>query len=139
MSELTHSAVVVSLADVRAAKAAREFTDQIRQAEAQLEGDKLSLRQQVFYRNLPFFSERITNAAYGRVSFKLVRLQVSGMLAIAMDTDPMDCIIALDEDTLEINHAIDPIVTSWRTSYPCDYPISEEPVYELLDDEEPGQ
>lgn len=139
MSELTHSAVVVSLADVRAAKAAREFTDQVRQAETQLEGDKLSLRQQVFYRNLPFFSERITNAAYGRVSFKLVRLQISGMLAIAMDTDPMDCVIALDEETLEINHAIDPIVTRWSTSYPCDYPISEEPIYEQLDDEEPGQ
>ena len=77
---------VFSIADARAARAAQPFTDTVKAAEATValeQGADLDLREKVLFRNLGYFAERICNPAYrGKFTFKVVRLKISGELAV---------------------------------------------------------
>lgn len=124
---------VFSIADARAARAAQPFTDTVKAAEATVameQGADLDLREKVLFRNLGYFAERICNPAYrGKFTFKVVRLKISGELAVRVTTGIGDWFLMLTED-LQINPNVDPVVTSWKSDCPVQPELQSTPRHE---------
>lgn len=122
---------VVCLADFRAAKAGEQIGEQIHQFEVK-EPSRLSHREMIWWRNLPFFSLRMmASGTWGAIKYQAVR--IDGQVMMDFTCEAFRAFYPLTAD-MAVDLAREPLLVSWTTDEPNARPISPLPEYEVIND-----
>lgn len=138
MSGFEKGAVIVSLADHRAAVLARQMAER---EEAAIAADSaaasalplLTALERIWWRNLVFIGHRMATSSRDYGAIKLQAVKVGGDLMLDLSCEVMRAFYHLDERMI-VDVSRPPLLVEWRGSGSANYPISDLPEYEVIHD-----